>query len=77
MEVIGRGDGQGITADDIWAVFQQHGVKAKKNYVFNITSRLTRTKRVEKRGDRYYTYKRGQYNAHGAPMIRRRPPLPC
>jgi hypothetical protein len=54
IQVIGRAADDGATAEDIWSAFQQHGLKAKKNYVFNITSRLKSKGRIDQRGDRFY-----------------------
>jgi hypothetical protein len=55
--VIASADGQGATADDIYAVFQERGIKAKRNYVFNITSRLKQAEKIEQRGGRFYLKK--------------------
>lgn len=51
---ITQGGAQGVTVDDIEAALKAHGFDAKRNYIFNITSRLKQGGTIEQRGKRYY-----------------------
>jgi len=44
----------GVSADDIANALQRFGLHFKRNYVFNITSRLKQKELIDQRGKRYY-----------------------